>query len=647
MQTRQPARVAEAAPGRRRSERWLAVLLLGALAASAQSAAGRAASSWRRVDTPHFTVIGSVADRELGDVATQFERFREALGRLLPSAATATVVPTVVIVFESEKAFDAFKPLSRGKPREGTGLIVRSPDIDYVGLVAGSRGFRTVFHGYAHLATANLGLPLPLWLTEGVAEYYSTFDLLRGGNKASIGEPLTAHLMSLRTEWLELDKLRAVQQDSSLYDEEERRSVFYAESWVLVHYLLHGTPPRRDHLVKYMSAIEAGTPEEEAWGRIFGQQAMEAGLRDYVDRAQSKMAGVTVVTLTSIVESGPVSVSPMPDGDADAFLGDFLFRVGREGEAIARLQAAAERPGGARARIALTRISARQKRAANARALVARAEAPAGDWLADYALGVAVAETFALAPPAAPKPAGGGGPESGAAEISVARDALQRTLRARPDLAHASHLLAGFALQAGDLDAARDASESASFLAPARFEYTLRLADVFARRGEYAKARSVLGPLMTNTRTAEVRELVRAQLASVATAEGAAATASTDAPVAEPTAPGIVLDLRRLRSGEERAAGMLARIDCDRKKGVTFHVRVEGRTEEYRTARFEDVEFVSYRDDLHGDVKCGAREPEDLVYVTWKEGEPAFAGGAASKTIVAVEFLPKDYTPKK
>ena len=504
----------------RPKRQWLAVLLLGALAASAQSGGGRTAStsSWRRVDTPHFTVIGSVADRELGDVAAHFERFREALGQFLPTAATATVVPTVVIVFESEKAFDAFKPLSGGKPRDGAGLIVPSPDIDYVGLVAGSRGLRTAFHGYSHLATANLGVSLPLWLTEGVAEYHSTFELLRGGNKASIGEPLTAHLMSLRSEWLGLDELRAVQQSSPHYDEEERRSVLYAESWVLVHYLLQGTPPRRDHLVKYMSAIEAGTPEEDAWGRIFGQQAIEAGLRDYVDRAQSKMAGVT---LTSIVESGPVPASPMPDGDADGFLGDFLFRVGREGEAIARLQSAAERPGGARARAALARIAARQQRTADARALLARAGAKQSDWLPDYSFGVAAAETLTLAPPAAPTPAGGGGPES-AAGMSFARDALERTLRARPDLAHASYLLAGFALQAGDLDAARDASESATFLAPARFEYTLRLADVFTRREEYAKARSVLGPLMTKPGAAEMRERVRAQLASVAAAEGSA-----------------------------------------------------------------------------------------------------------------------------
>jgi tetratricopeptide (TPR) repeat protein len=616
----------------RRPARWLAVLAIGALGATAQSPAGRAAGSWRRVDTPHFTVIGSIADRELADVAIEFERFRDALAQLLPSAATATIVPAVAIVFESEKAFDPFRPLAGGKPRESDGAIVSSPDIEYIALIAGSRGFRDVFHQYTHLIIANLRVPPPLWLNEGLAEYYSTFEARRGARKATIGEPLTSHLATLRSEWMKLDELRALQVDSRLYHEDERRSVLYAESWALVHYFLHGTPPPRGYLEKYLSAVEAGTAEEEAWSRFLGSQGLENGLRDYLDRSQSRMTGAT---LDSRLETVTATGTPLSESDADAFLGDFLARGGREADAKARLQPAAERqPGAARARSALARLLAGEKQAADARALLTRAASPAGDWLADYAFAVAVADLFAVEP------------REGAAESAAAREALQRVLRARPDLAHASHLLAGFALQAGELDAARDASESAAFLAPGRVEYTIRLAEVFTRRREYAKARSVLGPLMTNPRAAGVRERVRTQLAAIAEAERAAAEASNAAPAAEVPTAGPVLDLRRLQSGEERTAGMLARIECDRKKGVTFHIRVDSRTEEYRAARFQDVEFVSYRDDLLGEMKCGAREPEDLVYVTWKDGAPAAAGAPASKTIVAVEFLPKDFKPK-
>jgi hypothetical protein len=589
----------------KRTAGGLAILALGALGATAQAPSGRSAASWRRVDTPHFTVIG-IADREIGDVATQLERFREALAQLFPSAATATIVPAVVIVFESSKTFDAFKPIVDGKPRDEDGLVVSSPDIDYIGFVAGSRGFRAVFHQYTHLVTQNLRVSLPLWLTEGLAEYYSTFDGRPGANRVSIGEPISSHLMSLRSEWMTLDELRALRADSPKHDEIERRSLLYAESWAFVHYLLHGTPSYRDHLEKYLGAIESGAGEEDVWSRIFGSQAFETGFRDYVDRAQSRMIGAT---LTTRIDPVTAPAKSMSDHDVDAILGDFLGRSRRETDRKPRAPVAADRP--------------------------------AGDWLADYMSAVAVAETGA-APPA-----------DNAAQIAAAREALQRTLRARPDLAHASHLLAGFALQAGDLDAARDASESAAFLAPARLEYTLRLAEVFTRRKEYTKARSVLGPLMANPRAADVRDRVKADLASIAEAERAAAAPATEAaPAADASPSGPVLDLRRLQSGEERTPGMLARIDCDRKKGVTFHVRVDGRTEEYRATRFQDVEFVSYRDDLLGEVKCGAREPEDLVYVTWKEGAPAAtgapaaAGTPAAKTIVAVEFLPTDYKPK-
>jgi hypothetical protein len=500
----------------------LAILAVAALAATAQAPAGRNPASWRRVDTAHFTVIGSVADRELIDVATGFERFRDALAQLFPSAATATVVPTVVVVFDSGKSFDAFKPLARGKPREADGLVVSSPDIDYVALVAGSRGLRDAYHEYVHLAAAHLRAPIPLWLSEGIAEYYSTFETPRGGNKASIGEPIPSHLMLLRSEWLELDDLRTSVLDSPRYNEDERRSVLYAESWAFVHFLMHATPSRRDHLEKYLSALESGTAEEEAWSRIFGPQSIESGLREYVDRAQSRMIGSAV---TSRVEVAAAAGNVMPDGDADSFLGDLLIRGGREADGRARLQSAAERQGGGRARSALARVLASESKAVEARTLLMRAGVPAGDWLADYGFGVAASEIWAAAPP-----------EGGAPEISAAREALQRTLRARPDLAHASHLLAGVALLAGDLDAARDASETAAFLAPARFEYTLRLAEVFTRRKEYPKARSVIGPLMTNRAAAEVRERVRTQLASIAEAERAAAAAASSA-AATPDAP--------------------------------------------------------------------------------------------------------------
>jgi hypothetical protein len=615
----------------RRSGWHVALLALVALAWPLTFPAADAASAWRRLDTPHFTVIGSLTDQELTDATAQFERFREVLAQLLPSEAVAGVGPAVVILFESEKAFDPFKPLSGGKPAEVSGVLVPAADLNYVALAAGSRGLRPVFHEYVHLAAANLRLDLPLWLTEGLAEYYSTFEVARGGRKATVGQSITSHPLELRSQWLSLDELRTVTPDSKLYNEAERRSVFYAQSWALVHYLLHGPPPGRDWFTKYISAIDGGAGEAEAWTRIFGKQPLETGLRDYVDRSQFPSASVALAERTG---ASATTVGALTDSDADAILGDFLSRIQREDDASARLDTAAARPDGSHARIALSGLRLRQKRPADARALLARVTMPGGNWLSDYAYGLAVAEAF-----------DGESSDTSTAAIASAREALQRTLRTKPELAHAWHTQAGLALQAGDLDAARDASESATFLAPGRFEYTLRLGDVFLRRREYAKARSVMGPLLTNPRAAALNDVVRSRLASVAAAERDAA-APAPAPTPTESAPADTLDLRRLRAGEDRAEGMLTRIECAR-KSVTFHVRIDGRAVQFRADRFEDIEFVSYRDDLRGNMACGDRTPEDLVFVTWREGGEAVKGTEAPKTIVAVEFLPKDYKPKE
>src|SRR3954465_13059145 len=51
---------------------------------------------WVRVDTPHFVVFGQSSEKTTETIATEFERFREAIGRVLPLAVIESPVPTVV-----------------------------------------------------------------------------------------------------------------------------------------------------------------------------------------------------------------------------------------------------------------------------------------------------------------------------------------------------------------------------------------------------------------------------------------------------------------------------------------------------------------------------------------------------------------------
>jgi len=125
-------------------------------------AATPCAAEWRRLDSPNFTVIGDVSARELRDLALKFEGFRETLGRAISERATAAAVPTIIIVFPTDKTFTPFKPTYQGKPRaDVVGFFVPGPNINYILMESGgARTERVVFHEYAHLIVSNV-MPNP------------------------------------------------------------------------------------------------------------------------------------------------------------------------------------------------------------------------------------------------------------------------------------------------------------------------------------------------------------------------------------------------------------------------------------------------------------------------------------------------------
>ena len=57
-----------------------------------------------------------------------------------------------------------------------------------------------------------------------------------------IGRVIEQPHPELRERFIPLPELMAVRHDSPLYNEGDRRSIFYAESWALLHYLLMGSP---------------------------------------------------------------------------------------------------------------------------------------------------------------------------------------------------------------------------------------------------------------------------------------------------------------------------------------------------------------------------------------------------------------------
>lgn len=615
------------------------VLLLGA--------ATPGSAEWRRIDSPNFTVIGDVGARTLRDVAMKFEGFRETLTRVLTERATSTAVPTIVIVFPSDRSFTPFKPLYQGKPvSDIAGLFVGRQDANYIAVLNQSQtddGMRIVFHEYAHLVVSNVLRTVPPWLNEGLAEFYSTYEVSSDGREALIGRPIAHHLLELNeSTLLKLGDLINVDHQSPLYNERNRRSVFYAQSWALTHRLLLGEPRRTPGLFVYLDGITQGLTPADAWQKAFGAANVERELREYVRGRSFRAVKYKFPEKLASFDAWPVPLAP---ADAEAFLADFLYQQGRLDEALARVAAA-------------DKLSPANPRALTIRSLIeiAKGERDAGakhltaitpdDWLVAYTAAVGLVELFESR---RETPADD--------QVQAARTLFDYVSQHHTEIPNVNARLAMLELRsaAGPTQEGRSAIERARLMVPGREDYALLHAQILARLKDYLAARNVIGPLMSGAYPPHVRDSARDlmryvlqlerfdQKRTAADVSSSSARSHPDAPPTDSAAASKALtsDLRPifrdLKEGEQRIEGVLERIECGARGAATFHVRTQTGVETLITRSIPDVEFLTYRDDLTGSVKCGPLKPALPVMVTWRLD----AAGKGVKTVVAIEFPPR------
>jgi hypothetical protein len=612
--------------------------VLSAIGCLAVVTAPVASAEWRRIDTPNFIVIGDVSARNLREVATEFESFRETLGRVLNARATMTPVPTVVVVFPNDRAFTPFKPLHEGKPVDVAGVFYGGRDVNYITLVHDGRpgGLRIVFHEYAHLVIANVAGQLPAWLNEGLAEYYSTYEYRRGGREAMIGRPIDSHLRLLvERRPLPLSELITVDHTSALYNERDRRSIFYAQSWALTHMLLLGQPPRVQELAAYVGHIQNGIPERDAWRQAFGDVDLDRALSNYLRQPAFAAYAFKFSDQLTTVDMQASTLAPEA---VAGFLAGLRIRQQRHDEADALLRAA-EAGAGGHVRLARAQLDlARDEDSSAAEHLMRVGDAD--DWFVAYSAGMALASILERAPNT---------PED---RLAAARARLEDVRRDR----ELPHVLARLAMldvlspqgaSAGTLERI----ERARALAPGREEYALVHARVLAGLGDFARARGVLGPLMVPGMPDHVRSNARAWMGAVVRMEEAATrvterrlagtaaggTASADPKPGAGIPPGVThLVLRRMLPGEQRVEGTLVAIDCrPGSAAVTFRLATPDGPRTFAAPGLGAVDFITYRENTGGAINCGPLEPPIPVYVTWRDG-----AAPGTTTVVAVEFLP-------
>jgi hypothetical protein len=197
--------------------------------------------NWVEVSSPHFSVISNAGAKEGGRVATQFEYIRAVFQTAFPDIRVDSGKPTIVFALKNEDSLKLFLPSYglNNKEKRLAGIYHPGTSKNYALIrtdITGSAAnpYHSLYHEYTHSLLRVNFRGLPLWLEEGLAEFYgnTAFD----GKQVILGmaDPNQLRILQ-RTSMIPIETLITADSGSPLYNAQEHSGTFYAESWAVVH----------------------------------------------------------------------------------------------------------------------------------------------------------------------------------------------------------------------------------------------------------------------------------------------------------------------------------------------------------------------------------------------------------------------------
>jgi tetratricopeptide (TPR) repeat protein len=460
---------------------------------------------WFEVRTAHFNIYSCGLLRDVYKLAGRLEQFCDAYSLLAGTNAVASP-PIVVMAFPDHESLKPFLPLYQGKPGNIAGFFTRGSDENLIVLaLPGSNpadaGMDVIFHEYAHLLFRRNDRIWPLWLKEGMAEIYSTFET--AGGEVQIARPIRHHLQLLAHEpMMPLPELFAVTPKSPQYNERTRQGIFYAESWLLTDYLMAGdNPVLRERFGKFTELLHDGQLPEQAFTNALGitMPVMEMELRRYLRRDRFEPITLALPKgLASVVDVNTRLITPV---DVYFHLGDELLRISRLDAAesyFVRAQQLA--PASPLPYEGLGLVAAQREQHGGAvRDLAEALRLGSTSFLAYY---VYAREKYRLTADAQDRYQ----PLKGE-EATDIRNELETAIRLMPHFGPAHELLGFFEMVQGrDLAAAEQQLRLAIQLEPENSSYLFTLAQLQLRDRDLTAARHTLQQLLLPNVDAKLRE---------------------------------------------------------------------------------------------------------------------------------------------
>jgi|GEM_PF-6485810 len=327
---------------------------------------------WLSLCQEHFACYSQVSERETVRNALWMESLYASLFFITGQRPQPPAAPVHLYLFKNSKGLNAYRPAPAADQERGVYFFSPHADAVYIGVAAAATTPVQLVPAIGRHFFASLLPHAPLWLEVGVTAYLS--NLAIENDHIQLGLPQAERLSSLRLEkpmpWHQILNLGRTE-FASLNKRKARQ--FSAQSWILVHYLIHGQDGAlRDKIGPYLDAVDRN--EADAFLAVFAldESTLTSRMQIYLKQPDLGFNSIAVKELTK-KQSVVAAIQPQEKAVRLAELLT-LQGGGREAESEAFLHAALDiEPEYAPALGRLAYLKGRQDDAASSLELFARA----------------------------------------------------------------------------------------------------------------------------------------------------------------------------------------------------------------------------------------------------------------------------------
>jgi Tfp pilus assembly protein PilF len=258
----------------------VSLIAIGSIPASAHQ------KPWIEVCSPHFRVLTNGSQNDARHVAKEFEQMRYVFAERYPEFRLEGGAPLTIFAALDEATAKSLEPaIWKSKGVKPAGVFHHGWEKQFALVridTMGEDGAREiVYHEYTHSILSLNFHWLPLWLDEGLANFYGYTRFQE--HKIYVGAPPARYQMP-RGSLIPIETLISADRGSAYYHSEDKVYQFYSESWALVHFLMFDPGmDRGKRLNQFAALLQKGTEQKKAFEQVFGNfKDMDRALENYL-----------------------------------------------------------------------------------------------------------------------------------------------------------------------------------------------------------------------------------------------------------------------------------------------------------------------------------------------------------------------------